>query len=178
MLKAIILAGAAMMATPALAQDTTTLPQTGAAPGSTQVTPAPKDGQLTPAPQPDGTTTLPTPAPQDGATTTPDSATAQPDMATTTGDQAKPAADDQSAKVAAIVTTEFPNYDADKSGDLSATEFASWMDALKKASDPSFDGSKPESKAWVDQAFAAADADKSKAVSKDELTQFLTKGAA
>lgn len=177
MLKAIILASAAMIATPVLAQDTTTLPQAGAVPGSTQVTRAPKDGQLTPAPQPDGTTTLPAPSPQDGTTAMPDSATAQPDMATTTGDQAKPA-DDQSAKVATIVTTEFPNYDADKSGDLSATEFASWMDALKKASDPNFDGSKPENKAWVDQAFAAADLDKSKAVSKDELTRFLTNAAA
>lgn len=148
MMKMILLAGAALIATPAMAQDTTGTPTGTPTPDATQIAPAPapapSDAQVTPAPAPQG----------------------DPSAAT----------DDQGAKVAAIVSTEFPTYDADKSGDLSATEFASWMDALKKASDPTFDATKPDSKAWVDQAFAAADADKSKAVSKDELTHFLTTG--
>ena len=153
MMKMILLAGAALIATPVMAQDTTGAPVGAQTPDATQIAPAPApapapaDGQVTPAPAP---------APQ--------------------GDVSA-ATDGQGAKVAAIVSTEFPTYDADKSGDLNATEFASWMDALKKASDPSFDATKPDSKAWVDQAFAAADADKSKAVSQAELTSFLTTGA-
>jgi hypothetical protein len=80
-------------------------------------------------------------------------------------------------QIAQVVSTEFPSYDKDASGTLNATEFASWMVALKKASDPTTKAESAEVKTWVNQAFASADKDKNKAVSKTELTGFLTQGA-
>jgi hypothetical protein len=102
-------------------------------------------------------------------TASPDSTTAG---APATGAQATVAA----MGPAAIIATEFPTYDKDGNGVLSAVEFDSWMVALKeKSGAPAM---KPaEKKAWLDGAFATADKDKNKAVSQVELTTYLTAGA-
>src|SRR3546814_1817580 len=60
---------------------------------------------------------------------------------------ATPPADDSASssgaatpeQVAQIVNQEFPTYDADTSGDLSETEFATWMTKLRTATDPTVD---------------------------------------
>jgi Ca2+-binding EF-hand superfamily protein len=101
--------------------------------------------------------------------------TAAPQDATTAGtpSAAAPTAD---SSPAAIIATEFPTYDKDGNGVLSAAEFDGWMVALKaKSGSPEM---KPaDKKAWLDGAFATADKDKNKAVSQAELTTYLTAGA-
>ncbi len=108
--------------------------------------------------------------PQDAATTAADPAA----TATQTADAAQPASGDQ---IAQIVEAEFPKYDKDGKGQLSEAQFGEWMVALRSASEPGASADKPEVKAWVKQAFAQADKDKSKAVSKAELTSFLSQSA-
>ncbi|MET4896321.1 EF-hand domain-containing protein [Sphingomonadaceae bacterium jetA1] len=79
-------------------------------------------------------------------------------------------------QIAQVVETQFPTYDKDGDGQLSKAEFGQWMVALKSQTDPS---AKPESaatKRWIGTAFAQADTDKSKKVSKAELTGFLSQG--
>ena len=51
------------------------------------------------------------------------------------------------------------------------------MIALKKASDPSTKDTDPATKTWANGAFASADTDKSKKVTKEELTKYLSQGA-
>lgn len=80
-------------------------------------------------------------------------------------------------QVAQIVDQEFPTYDADSTGDLSEAEFGAWMKKLRAATDPAVDPESADVKTWIGQAFAAADGDKSKSVSKTELTGFLSRGA-
>ena len=80
-------------------------------------------------------------------------------------------------QIAQVVSTEFPSYDKDSSGSLNETEFSSWMVALKTASDPTTKAESAATKTWVNQAFATADTDKDKALSKTELTGFLTQGS-
>ncbi len=142
MLKYAILAGAALVATPVLAQTTAPSPQTSA-PGSAAV------GQATPS----GTPTDAVPM--------------------------QPAAREQPAtgsQVAQVVDTEFPTYDKNGDGKLSATEFGGWMVALKSKTDPSTKPDAPETKKWVSAAFAQADTDKSKSLTKTEVTSFLSQG--
>jgi hypothetical protein len=79
-------------------------------------------------------------------------------------------------QVAQIVNTEFASYDRDKNGTLNEQEFGAWMVALKTAADPSTRADAPATKVWMTQAFAQADTDKNKAVSKAELTGFLSAG--
>ncbi|WP_336959521.1 EF-hand domain-containing protein [Sphingobium aquiterrae] len=100
-----------------------------------------------------------------------------------TADPAPAPAQDQGAApptdVAAIVDSEFPAYDTDKSGQLEKAEFGKWMVALKDQEMKSTGQSLPPEQvtAWADGAFATADADKSTAVTKEELVKFLTGGA-
>ena len=68
-----------------------------------------------------------------------------------------------------VVATDFPVYDADKSGDLNKAEFDKWIVAVKTAS-----GATAPDAAWLTDAFAKADGDKSKSVSAAELTSFLS----
>src|SRR3546814_8157795 len=75
-----------------------------------------------------------------------------------------------SSDLATVVDSEFPSYDGDKNGELSQTEFTAWMTTLKKAEIASTGQAlgDQEISAWASTAFAMADQDKSKAVSKTE----------
>jgi hypothetical protein len=156
MLKYALLTGAMMIAAPVIAQ-TTTQPAANPAPAGATGTVAP----ATPA------TTM------DAAPATPQSATASPNATAQAAPAEQPATGNQ---VAQVVDAEFPTYDTDSNGTLSGTEFAAWMVALKTKSDPATKATSPETKKWNDAAFAQADTDKSKSVSKTELTGFLSKG--
>lgn len=150
MLKTVLLASAMIISMPALAQDMKTQQQTPQTPVPTeQVTPATDDA-------------VPTQAPT----------TAQQAQATPAAPATGP------AQIAEVVNSEFPSYDKNSDGNLDKTEFASWMIALKTASDPTTKPGDPATQAWVNGAFATADADKSALVSKDELTAYLSKSAA
>lgn len=144
MLKLTIIAGALLVSSPVLAQ--TAQPSTAVPSGAQQG--AASIDQAQTAPSPDAA------APAESAPA--QTAAAQP------------------ATVADVVTTEFPNYDKDGDGALTASEFGAWMVALKTASDPSTKATAPATKTWVSQAFAQADGDKNKKVSKGELTTFLS----
>ncbi len=93
---------------------------------------------------------------------------------------ANPAADPaRVAQVEKLVSAEFGNYDADKNGELSETEFASWVITLRdKAESAAANANAPKldvaaKTQWAKQAFAQADADKSTKVSKTEMSTFL-----
>jgi hypothetical protein len=157
MLKYALLAGVMTIAAPALAQQTTNTAPTQA---TTQTTPAA-------APQ----------TPTSSPVTDPQPAAASPMDATATDAQTaatEPAAG--ATQVASVVDTEFPTYDANKDGKLEKAEFASWMVKLKQASDPKASATDAKTKSWVNSAFAQADTDKSKSVSKPELIGFLSQG--
>lgn len=78
--------------------------------------------------------------------------------------------------VASIIEAEFPAYDTDQSGQLEQAEFTKWMVALKdqemKATGKTV--APAEVTAWAGGAFVSADADKSAAVTKQELVSYLT----
>lgn len=78
-------------------------------------------------------------------------------------------------QVAAVVDSEFPVYDADKSGALEQPEFSKWILALKAQEMKSTGTTMPQAEltAWASAAFATADADKSASVTKAELTSYL-----
>ena len=131
------------------------------APVLAQVTPAP--AQTTPA------------APQEAPATTADPAqTAQPTADASASTQCQVQAN--GSQIAQVVDTQFPTYDKDGDGKLNKAEFAQWMVALKSQTDPSTKADAPATKKWVGSAFAQADTDKDKTVSKTELTGFLSQG--
>jgi hypothetical protein len=89
---------------------------------------------------------------------------------------AAPNATDREAKVAQLVDAEFPTYDADKNGELSQAEFSQWVMALHSKAEASGGTAKKDPAAqekWAKDAFAQADADKSKKISKAEMSKFL-----
>lgn len=94
----------------------------------------------------------------------------QPAGATTA---AQPA--NNATQVAAVVDSEFPVYDADKSGQLDKAEFSKWIIALKREEIKTTGQALPEAQltAWASSAFTAADADKNSNVTKAELTSYL-----
>lgn len=158
MLKYSLIASAMIISSPALAKtvpapDQSAPSSMATAPAAPQTAPAPA------APAPNAPAANPTPA-------DPAIAAAQPAPNASGGDQ-----------VAAVVGKEFPTYDKDSNGTLSKAEFTAWMLALKSASDPSVKATDPATKAWMTQAFVQADSDKSKSVSKDELTNFLAQAS-
>ncbi|WP_288988587.1 calcium-binding protein [uncultured Sphingopyxis sp.] len=162
MLKQVLLIGAAAISFPALAQE---------APPSPGTTPPTEQPEAAPMPDsaPAPTDTTAPPAPTD--TMAPASeAPAQTAPAPSSSAAATP------AQIAQIVETEFPTYDGDKSGDLSAAEFGAWMKKLRTAQDPAVDPESADVKSWIDQAYGAADADKSGSVTKEELVAFLSRG--
>ena len=159
MMKRILLASAVLMSTPAIAQDAVpaqttapTMQEVPAAPATTAADPSIAATQAAPGAQP-------APATQ----------TAQ-----TPAEAGQPGS---SSQIAQIVEAEFPKYDEDGKGQLTEKQFGDWMVALRSASEPGVTADKPEVKSWIKQAFAQADKDKSKAVTKAELTSFLTQSA-
>ncbi|MGE4429865.1 MAG: EF-hand domain-containing protein [Sphingobium sp.] len=100
---------------------------------------------------------------------------AQPAQPGQPAQSAQPAQPAQANQVAAIIESEYPVYDADKSGELDQAEFSKWILALKqqemqatgKAMAPE------ELTAWAAAAFQNADADKNGTVSRAELTTYL-----
>ncbi|ENY81226.1 hypothetical protein [Sphingopyxis sp. MC1] len=164
MLKQVLLIGAAAISFPALAQEAP--PSPGTTPPTEQPEAAPMPDS---APAPTDTTA---PAPTEPATDTMAPAqTAPASPAPSSSAAATP------AQIAQIVETEFPTYDGDKSGDLSSAEFGAWMKKLRTAQDPAVDPESADVKSWINQAYGAADADKSGSVTKEELVAFLSRGA-
>jgi hypothetical protein len=74
-----------------------------------------------------------------------------------------------------LVEAEFATYDADANGELSQAEFSAWVMTLAKSDKPAADPAKEQAakEKWAVGAFAAADTDKSKRVSKAEMSSFL-----
>jgi hypothetical protein len=178
MLKSIFLGTAVLISAPALAQD------------ATQATPTQQSApQSQPATPPADTATDATTAEQaasEGAATG-QSATAQAPTTATEG-QAAPAASENattpasgaaatSDQITQVVDAEFPTYDKNSDSKLDKAEFGSWMVALKTASDPKTNAADPATAKWVGGAFTTADKDKSAAISKQELTAFLSQGS-
>lgn len=179
MLKYALLSSVLLTTAPAFAQDQATTAQ--AAP--MQQTMSPQAAPVTADPA--QTTAIPSssnaPQPETTGSTTMSGTTAQASpapqvapAAPTAQSASQPA--NKADQVAAVVDKEFGGYDKDSNGTLSETEFASWMIALKTASDPSTKATDPAVKTWITGAFASADKDKSKSVSKSELTGFLAQG--
>lgn len=201
MLKAVLLATSMFVAAPVFAQDapkpaesqpaqdvpaaTTETPVTDdaadpAAETTTAATATPQDATA-PAAQPAEVAAQPapttSPAPAEGVAAAPAPTTAaSPAPVEAAAAQPAPAQQPASSQeqVAQAVGRDFGTYDADGDGALNATEFASWMGALRKAAEPTFAPDSPEAKTWSAQAFTSADADKSASVNKQELTKFLT----
>lgn len=146
MIRNIMFVSAFALAAPAFAQETQ--PPQEPATESTATQP-PAEAQTAPEAATPSTTTSPAPA---------QPAAAAPANAATT--------------VAAVVDTDFPAFDADKNGELSKEEFAAWMTKLR-AAQPNAPAASADTAAWTEAAFAQADTDKSKTVSKGELTTFL-----
>jgi hypothetical protein len=103
-------------------------------------------------------------------------ATAQATPAAEPAAQAAPTAEPAPAAQAAppatldqMVAADFPKFDADKSGELSSSEFDTWMTAAKKQS-----GAAVPDGEWLSKAFTKADSDQNKTVSANELTAFLS----
>lgn len=166
MLKQALLIGAAAISFPALAQNTP--PADTAAPPPTEQA-DPSASQPAPTPADPAPTDTAAPAPTEPNTTPGAPAAAQP--APSSSAAATP------AQIAQIVNTEFPTYDSDKNGDLNQGEFAAWMKKLRAATEPTIDTESEQVKTWIGQAWTVADADKSGAISKEELTGFLSRGA-
>ncbi|WP_347093860.1 EF-hand domain-containing protein [Sphingomonas parapaucimobilis] len=138
--------------------------------GAAMMASAPVLAQVTPAPAQTTST-----APQEVAATSADPAqTAQPATDPAASGQGQVQAN--GSQIAQVVDTQFPTYDKDGDGKLNKAEFAQWMVALKSQTDPSTKADAPATKKWVGSAFAQADTDKDKTVSKTELTGFLSQG--
>jgi hypothetical protein len=187
-LKHVLMTGAMLVAVPALAQTAPSGGQTTpAAPTTTAPTTATPPAPITPqptapaAPQtgPATAATPATPADPGASPATPAAPAAPAAPATADAAPAAPAAAAPApgAQIADVVGKEFPSYDRNKDGKLSKAEFGAWMFALRKASNPALKDD-AANKTYVAGAFATADTDKSKSVSKDELTNYLTQGQA
>jgi EF hand len=155
MFKYALLASAMIFAVPAFAQDTQSMPS------------SPQPAQSVP-------TTTDQALPAQPASATPQSAVPADSATAPAADSAVAAQPATGTQVAQVVSQEFSNYDKDGDGVLNAKEFDAWMIALKSASAPSTKATSPATKAWLNQAFAQADTDKNKKVSKSELTGFLS----
>ena len=130
MIRTLLLASAFALASPALAQQAQ--PADPAATEPTVSEPVATD-VVEPAAPADAVTDDAAPAEaapaQDSVTTTP----AAPQTAAAAPATAQPNA---TAQVAQVVEADFPAYDTDKNGELSAAEFSAWMLKLKAASAP------------------------------------------
>ncbi|QDX26372.1 calcium-binding protein [Sphingomonas suaedae] len=189
MLKSILLASAVMISAPALAQDmqdpqtppTQEQPAPDTATEPVPQTPAPPEAETAPEPMPTPEPTpepVPAPTPEPTATPEPQAAqqTAQATPAETPAQTGQQPAN--ATQIAQIVDQGFPSYDKDADGSLKPEEFGSWMVALRSAGEPAFTGQSAADKEWIGRALAAADADQSGGVTKDELKSFLAPAAA
>jgi hypothetical protein len=186
MLKYVLLAGSMLIAVPALAQTAPATPNTPAPPQTTPAVPAtpapvtppaadPAAPPVDAAPPASAQTTPLAPTPAVPAAPAPNAQAATPAPADPATAAATPAPAPAGPQVADVVGKEFPVYDKNGNGSLSKGEFSTWMLALKKTSDPAVKDD-AANKSWTTQAFVQADTDKSKSVSKDELTNFLAQG--
>lgn len=157
----------ALTATPALAQsDMGTTTQTTAP--TEQITSQPATPATPAAPAQPGTDM----GPMDSTMTTP--ATPAAPATDSTSAPAATAAEPRTVTVQKLVDAEFPAYDANKNGNLEQAEFGKWVLALYAASGDAAAPQDPAAKdKWSKAAFATADADKNKAVSKAEMNVFL-----
>lgn len=165
MLKYVLLAGVVAISVPAMAQNQNASQNNGqSTSGKSEQTVADpvQDPTATPVAEGQVAQTAPTADPAQPA---------QPEAAVA---DAKPAS--KAEQVVTIVNAEFPTYDKDANGSLNKAEFGAWMVALKTASDPATKVESAEVKTWISNAFASADTDKSKSVSKTELEGFLSQG--
>jgi len=190
MLKHVLLASVMMISVPALAQNqpqtNPPAPDTNAAPAQPQTAPAPQlPTAANPAPEtmpaaPVTATSQPQAMPATPATPAPNAQAANPAPADPATAAASPApaspAAAPGAQVAEVVNSEFGTYDKNKDGKLNKVEFGAWMTALRTKADPSLKDD-AANKTWVAEAFTQADSDKSKTISKDELTNFLSQGS-
>jgi hypothetical protein len=166
MVKHLLLIGAMSIAVPAMAQTGQTTTGT-----STSQAGAPSSGQqsLPPTATARGGT--------QGTTQTPQSSQApqssqspQASQSTQSSQAASP------TQIAQVVEQDFPKYAGGKDA-LTQTQFGAWMASLRSATEPGVTADSPEMKTWITQAFTQADTDKSKSVSRAELTAFLTQAA-
>ena len=108
--------------------------------------------------------------------TAPDAAMQQSTLVAPTAEAAPVSEAGREATVAKLVETEFPSYDADKNGDLNQKEFGAWVLALHSKAEETGGTAKKDETAkakWAKDAFATADADKNKKISKAEVSKFL-----
>ena len=115
----------------------------------------------------------------DGMSATPAVPATPATPATPSTDSVEPAAPITSAEPRAVtvqrlVEAEFPTYDANTNGNLESAEFGKWVLALY---DKSGDANAPKDEVakakWAKAAFASADTDKNKSISKAEMNTFL-----
>lgn len=203
MMKSILLASAVMIFAPAFAQDMQDpqVPPTQEQPAPDTMTEPTPQPVPTPSPAP-APMAEPTPAPTPAPDATPDGMAedeasdpaAEPQETNQPGEVpesapppqetaevGQPASGQQPAsavQIAQIVDQGFPSYDKDADGSLKPEEFGSWMVALRSASEPAFTGESAADKEWIGRALAAADADQSGGITKDELKTFLAPAAA
>lgn len=86
-----------------------------------------------------------------------------------------PTAEPKEVTVQKLVDAEFPTYDMNKNDELEPAEFRKWVLALHDASGAANAAKDPSAKAkWANAAFATADTDKSKKVTKAEMNSFLS----
>lgn len=181
-------------ALPATAQDTQTAPEptvqeappelgpSAPEPAAPVVTPeAPSAAMPAPAPQPVDPAVMPAPAapaapaPAPGPVD-PAAAPAAPAPAAAPAPiaAAEPTKEQQ---VAQIVDAEFASYDGDGDGNLTKAEFAKWIIAMRDAAQtqgaelPTLD--KAAKDKWANAAFSTADTDKSRKISKVEMSSYL-----
>lgn len=169
MIKATLLGAAMIAAAPAIAQTATPGQTAPTSPSTVQTTQLPPSTAQTTSPQ----TTTPADPMTDSSVPSSDPAAPAQTTDQTTAQTTTQTTATSEAQIASVVDSQFATYDKDADGALSTAEFASWMVTLRQASDASFTAESKEAKAWTKTAFAQADTDKSKSVSKTELTGFL-----
>ena len=160
----------ALSAAPALAQDVNgPVPQNHMGHANPNAaTPATPAIPATPAePGDDGMETTPAVPATPATPASPSTDATQPTEPTAPAEQ-------RAVIVQNLVDAEFPTYDANKNGNLESAEFGKWVLALY---DKSGDANAPKDEAakakWSKAAFATADVDKNKNVSKAEMNTFL-----
>ncbi len=170
MMKTAIYASLMLAGAPALAQTAPTGSQAG--PPSTTTTTQPSGGQNSPM------TTAPTGTGQSTTGTSTQPAMGQSSTQPTTGTQSTTGTDAATSgtqgsagasttSAAAAVDADWAKYDTNKNNRLSRTELNKWLTDLQGPT-----GKKP-TRTYLSSAFQKADTDRSRSVSKAELTAFL-----